>query len=103
MTITNNQVKELNVMSRGVLSKLLSASNDVNDRQEKRIHTLESTLIDIICEDGNEIEVCVYCGHPRGGKLGCCGEVHYHNEYHCEGVPFYVVELEDGTKTLEDI
>ena len=23
------------------------------------------------------MEVCIYCGEPRGEKMGCCGENHW--------------------------
>lgn len=23
------------------------------------------------------VEICIYCGEERSGKLGCCGETHF--------------------------
>jgi sarcosine oxidase delta subunit len=28
-------------------------------------------------EDVEDVEVCPYCGHERGNKFQCCGEVHW--------------------------
>jgi len=45
-------------------------------------------------------ELCTYCGDERGGKLGCCGEVHFYDV--SEDELTYMEENNIGVDELQD-
>jgi sulfur relay (sulfurtransferase) complex TusBCD TusD component (DsrE family) len=38
---------------------------------------MSKTWIEQYLEETADVEICPYCMNDRGGKMSCCGEVHF--------------------------
>jgi len=48
------------------------------DNAEELWNADDDELAELLEEyEDEDIEVCPYCGHERGNKFQCCGEVHW--------------------------